>query len=241
MSESWRTTHVFPVHRPDGRGFAIFAFCSLIGTCLLTIANLTIFERTGGVSKLARIMWIGMVLFMVVAGIRDAGGLTGWVSGQVSLFAQRNWVRIVRMDSEPASISIGCSLGRLDFEWFRIEISIVTKLNWNSGQASAMLGHDANDWHMALWYRKNVHAQASRVMDEDSEELVLIGPQGSKAETAELGDRFARFLVDAGIAMFPVSESEYVRVSNEEPLAYQQPTEKGHIAGRTPEMKPGSS
>ncbi len=241
MSESWRTTHDLPLPRPEERGFALFAISSLLLSCLFAVANLTIFEKAGGISKIASLLWIGMTLFVVTAGIQEAGGFANWVNGQISLFAKRHWVRIVRKVSEPATIAIGFSIGRQDFEWFRIEVSKLTKIQWSSGQASAMLGHDANDWHVAMWYRTNAHAERSGDSDEESHDLVLIGPQRSKAETAELGERFARFLADAEIPMFRVSETEYVRVANEEPSADQNHAQIGVETGRTSEMKPGSS
>ncbi len=49
----------------------------------------------------------------------------------------------------------------------------------------------------------------------ESSDLVLIGPQGTKEETADLGDRFDTFLAEAGVELIQVSESEYQRNSSE--------------------------
>lgn len=217
LGESGRTTFEFPLSGTENSCTGVAGFSLLLVTFLIAVANLTIFPTTAGFPKLASVFWVGMVLFMVIMDFHLAGGFAFWVNGHLMRFAKRHWVRIVRNDSAPPTISIGFELFGRDFDRFRTELSNVTKIDWTSGQATALSGIDSNDWHVAMWYLKNQRSGTWNRLIGESTDLVLIGPQGTKTETAELGERFVGFLAKAGVDLIQVSEAEYGRNSGEAP------------------------
>ncbi|MBI1321811.1 hypothetical protein GC170_01290 [bacterium] len=219
--DTGRSTRDFPLPLPGGEGFGVIGISFLLATFLLAVSNLTIFEPAGRLPKISSALWISMLMFMLVMDIHIAGGIAFWAKCQVARFAKVHWVRIVRNDPWPSTISIGFELFGRDFDRFRIALPDITKIDWTSGQATELAGRDMNDWHVALWYRKKRRSgNAIRSADEPCD-LVLIGPQGTKEETAELGERLVRFLVESGVDLIQVSEAEYRRNSSEVLVKFQ--------------------
>lgn len=148
----------------------------------------------------ASLLWLGLVGQMTWASCKDAGGLRRYLVDIAArlfgrLFAETN-------TESPQALELGVYLIGRRFVQKTIPLDSIESVEWNTGQATDMAGHDMNDWHVCLWFDHNNLAKSEKErrtgLRNPEQDLRIVGPSGPKAETEALGLALVAFLRAAG-------------------------------------------
>ena len=192
------------------------AFFTFIVVFFSLLAVLNLLNRVGIIPSL---IWLFFVTTVVWNGSREARGLRRYLAGRVSMFAGRRFVLYPSDQVDSPRIRFGYELfGRRVFER-DVEIDRIESVQWTTGQATSMAGHDMNDWNVVLWFdhcdpekSKNRHMLA-----KPDQDLHIVGPSTRKQETSDFGLKFVAFLREAGARLTRgEADNVYVRPNSEE-------------------------
>ena len=192
---------------PRSRGDAGFEFAGIVFvvfTVVIAIAAPAISLWLGGpypwLGLVASLLWLFLVAFFTLQSCKDAGGLRRYALDIVAgvcgrLFAEIN-------TTPPEALELGVYLLGRRFVQQTIPLDSIESVEWNTGQATSMAGHDMNDWHVWIWFAHNDPAESQkrrkRGWQKAEQSLYGVGPSGPKAETEALGLSLVAFLRAAG-------------------------------------------
>ncbi len=175
---------------------------------LLSVANLIC-----GVSMVASGLWIVFVTFMVRSSVREAHGVHRYLTNLLGGLAGRQFVESAP-EAEPAKeVRFGFLLFGHRFIRETVALDRIESVEWSTGQATSMAGHDMNDWSICLWYVLDEATSKSRPPNRTKNRwLVIVGPARRKQETEALGLSFVTFLRNVGVALIEgENEARFVR------------------------------
>ena len=100
------------------------------------------------------------------------------------------------------TVRFGFTLLGRDFDRLQIRRATLTSVQWSSGQATSLAGHDMNDWSVAVCYDRK--GAKGTIVSDYHEDVEVVGPDGPKHEAAALGASLADFFRSAGIELHPM-------------------------------------
>lgn len=118
---------------------------------------------------------------------------------------ERHFVDAIPATSARREIHFGFVLLGHRFIQCTFVIDQIESVEWHTGQASDMAGHDMNDWHVALWFDHNdpIKGEGRRKWNlrKPEQEVYVVGPSAPREHAEALGRRFVRFLRAAGACL----------------------------------------
>lgn len=74
-----------------------------------------------------------------------------------------------------------------------------------------MSGRDLKDWSVGVWYRDLNWPAHKLHIGSRNEQLLIVGPHGSRAEVTAFGQQLVKFLKSAGVSLTPGrKEGEFI-------------------------------
>lgn len=174
-------------------------FCRTLTLIVIVFFILAIVNICSGMALIASCLWIALVMMNVWITYRDQGGLRKSLICFIGDRAGKRFVEFDPADAPPQSLRFGFQLFGHRFIQKFILLNSIKKVDWNTGQATDMVGRDMNDWQAWIWFTKNEFATGKKQRSSWKSDLYGIGPSGCKAETEALGLSFVAFLRDAGV------------------------------------------
>ncbi len=98
-------------------------------------------------------------------------------------------------------MSIGYRLLGRKFNYLVINAQSIESVDWSTGQATAMAGHDMNDWHVAMWFDADEKSRKRAGIHKPDKGIYIVGPSDRKEKTEALGLAFIAFLREAGASL----------------------------------------
>jgi len=144
-----------------------------------------------------------------VWGLLEYDGSCGplqFLINRLGSFSSRQFIHIQKRAGEPPVVGIGYWIGSWRFYYFWIPLSGID-VEWSSGQATAMVGRDMDDWRVFLKYdRSSVIGRFGRSLFRKGEDFYSLGETGPKDKTAEFGRRLVDFFREGGADLVEAEE-----------------------------------
>ncbi len=148
----------------------------------------------------ASLLWLSLVAFFTLQSCKDAGGLRRYAIDIAAGLCGRLFAEI--NTAPPQALELGVYLFGRRFVQQIILLDSIESVEWNTGQATSMAGHDMNDWHVCVWFDHNNLAKSEKErrigLRKPEQDIHIIGPSGPKAKTEALGLALVAFLRAAG-------------------------------------------
>jgi hypothetical protein len=191
---------------PTGSACGVGCFLVFVGFfSTLAVSHLARYSETHIVGIVCAILWLLLVAICTVGGVQAAGGLRGTAVAALGVLSSRHFAEAAR-DGDRVVIGFGFELFRRRFYYLRVERERIASVVMNTGQATALAGHDMNDWSVVFWYREP-DRNPPRVRDD---EVYIVGLPGPKDVTGQFFAQFVAFLRAAGVELHPGErENEY--------------------------------
>ena len=178
-------------------GYSLVIVLTVLGAC-----NLLLFQSSHFVSILASCLWLLTTSWIIFENIRDAGGIRLYLVHLLRVYSKQHVVRAIP-EHDAKSIAIGYLMFGRFLTYLTIDVSALTSVEWNSGQATAMARRDLDDWHVALWYRSSSSQLKKSCPGMRQEEISILGPSGSRASVEVFGIQLVEFLGAVGVELTP--------------------------------------
>jgi hypothetical protein len=134
--------------------------------------------------------------------IRDEGGLRVFFVNRLGNLSDHQFVEIIPQHGDDLMVRFGFTLLGRDFDRLQIRRATLTSIQWSSGQATSLAGHDMNDWSVVV--RHNRKGPRGTIVSDHHEDVEIVGPDGPKHEAAALGTSLVDFFRSAGIELHPM-------------------------------------
>jgi len=172
--------------------------------------NLAHFWALSTTARVVSILWPALIGVVAWLGVRDAGGVRRYLVNLLADFSLRHFVQAISGD-DGVTVCLGYRLLGRDFHVLKINAAAIVSLDWRTGQATAMMGRDMGDWHVALWYDPPGQARrAPPIPGGRREHVVVVGQPQSKREAEAFGRSLIELFRSAGIEMIPgAGETEF--------------------------------
>ncbi len=167
----------------------------------------------------ASLLWLGLVGQMTWNSCKDAGGLRRYVIDIVAGVYGRLFAEITT--ASPQALELGVYLAGRRFVQQTIPLGSVEAVEWNTGQATSMAGHDMNDWQVWVWFDHADPAKSEKErrigLRKPDQDLYGVGPATRKHHTEALGLSLVAFLLASGADLVngPTPESFVRRQADE--------------------------
>lgn len=174
---------------------AILAF--FVAVALFDLANYQVMPLYVTILSL---LWLLIVTGGLTFSILDEGGIRRFLLNRLAAYSEDHFVEVIRGDDSDLIVQFGFTVRQRPFIQSQVAGAAITSVTWRTGQATAMVGRDMNDWHVALGY----HCKGSKRWTEigyREEDLRIVGPMGAVTETAAFGESLVAFLCAAGIEL----------------------------------------
>ena len=169
----------------------VFAFV------LFAIVNLC-----NGGALIASSLWIILVTIWNWAQCREQGGFRRFLINWMGGLAGRRFVEVGAVDASPRNVHFGFELFGYCFIQKSIPLNSIETVEWSTGQATSMAGHDRNDWRICIWFDQDdtikIENKKKRGYRKPDQDIYCVGPSACKSKTEDLGLSLVAFLRDAG-------------------------------------------
>jgi len=92
----------------------------------------------------------------VAASIRgrypDERGLHQFIKDHLASLSTHRFVEFIPQHGDDLTVRFGFTLLGRDFEHLQIRRATLASVQWGSGQATSLAGHDMNDWSVVVCY-----------------------------------------------------------------------------------------
>ena len=158
-------------------------------------------------STIASLVWLGLVYLLVSMPLRDEGGVGPYFINRLGAFSSHHFARIFPGKGQTSWLAIGYTLWGRDYYYRHLETADLSSVDWHAGQGSSMSGRDLNDWSVVVWYHDENRPARKFYPGARNEELLIVGPQGSRAEVTAFGQQLVKFLIESGVSLTPGSDA----------------------------------
>ena len=179
---------------------AVIAF--FVAVALFDLYNCTVFPLFASILS---IVWLLLVVAGILSAIHVDGGVRRYLINLLAVFSSHHFVEIVSGSDDQLTVNFAFTSRKTCYLHFTISSSVITSVQWGTGQATSLAGRDMNDGHVVLWY----HCQGSKRWTRSGwleEAPYLFGTTGPKKEIAAFGRAFVQFLRSAGIQLHPTKD-----------------------------------
>jgi hypothetical protein len=177
--------------------------------CKAAIGNFIDYRHSSKVTLLCSAVWLLLAGFMLIEPIHEVG-LRQLLINVLGSLSQDHFARLAEPHEERKWLIFGFRLLGKTFHFLVIETSGIKKIDWSTGQATALAGRDMNDWQVTIWFRNDSICEGRTwdiSFDRDETTLYLIGPSGPRSETNIFGQQFLDLCRRAGLE-FESAESQ---------------------------------
>lgn len=152
----------------------------------------------------ASCLWLILVFAVCRNSCHEDGGLSQYFINRLGEFGAARFLTVERTEIGESEACFGYWLHGKRYYFFKVPLSEIVSLNWNTGQATSLAGRDMNDWHTCIWHLTNRDTMASKITVRDRgrrEDFYLFGPQGTKETVEPFACRTVKFLSDSGAVL----------------------------------------
>jgi hypothetical protein len=206
-----RSDLVMPIPRGPfhavGYGFVWLIVTGSVGAALF---NLSRPMATPVTALLASVAWLLLVGTMLAVARNVAGGTRQYLINCLGDFAARQLVWIEWRGEDSPHVCFGFQMGRGRPCYVRIRMDAIAKVEWRTGQASALAGRDMNDWYVSIKFdkRKSTITPLGRPYPH---RFYTVGPSGPRETVEEFGLEFVKLLISAGARLAPTKDGRLYR------------------------------
>ncbi len=198
------------VPRPTGAGFTIVLSTIVLFFVAIAISNLVDYESVPLFAIVLSVLWLLIVATTITVGIREEHGLRLYILNRLATVSAHHFVEILPQHGDDLMVRFGFTLLGGDFNQLQIRRAKLASVEWSSGQATSLAGHDMNDWEVHLWYGCKGSKRWTSSSGYREEALHVVGPHGPKQEAGALGESLVDFFRSAGIDLHPTkNECEF--------------------------------
>lgn len=178
-------------------------FQIIITPIVIFFSCLAIYSILTRVAVIASSIWLAFIAFQIWIMSEDEGGLNKFFMNWFGIYSYKQFVDINPIDHGPSEIRFGYQLWGFRLFYLKLPIDKIETVEWHTGQATSMAGHDMNDWHVALWYDhddpdKSLKHKNFKKPDQD---VYIVGPSRKKEDTSNFGYSFIDFLRKSGVSL----------------------------------------
>lgn len=177
----------------------------LVATAYAAASNLVYASTMSAITVVAALgsaAWLALLAFLAWAYVRedDRPPIVASVLGAF-LLRHRVWIE---SSADGPALGYGFGIFGRRVYFARIALASIARVDWSSGQATAMTGRDCDDWHVVVWFDR-----AGRPDDD----LCIIGESGPKGRAEAFGLALVGLLRDAGATLVPKDDGRGFRRS----------------------------
>ena len=203
-----------PIPLSGSRFVPVSYYLFVLTFTILAVYYLVYFYSMPASAVAASIIWLILVALTIWSGISDARSIKKYMVGLLGAFSKQHFVWALSEGNEGAILRFGYELLGCEFHELQIQASAVMTVDWRTGQATQMAGHDMNDWHVALWYRDPNNLN-QRLPGLNGKNVHLVGPYGRKGDVAPFGQSLVAFLKGAGIKLEATNNPDEFKATSE--------------------------
>ncbi len=198
------------IPRSDHAVFHFVFYTFVLSFVAVAISNLVDHESLPLYAIIASVLWLLFVASHIKWGIQDDGGLRRFIINRLGNFSAHQFVEIIPQHGDDLILRFGFTLLERDFNHVQIRRAKLASVEWSSGQATSVAGHDMNDWQVGVWYDCKGSKRWFSASDYREEAGYGVGPEGPKHEAAALGASLVEFFRSGGIELHPeANECEF--------------------------------
>lgn len=186
-------------------GIAAATTIGYLAVCMASVAaacNLLFVEYVPAISGITSVLWLLLMSWWVVDGVRDDGGMKQYFINRMGRYSKLQCVRATP-EHHARTISFGYVMFDRFFTYLALDVSAISSVDWSSGQATALAGRDMDDWQVAVWFHPPDGARTKRFPGVREEEIFIVGPSGPRASVEAFGQQLVEFLKAAGVRLSP--------------------------------------
>ena len=196
--------------RPEGAVFEIVVSTVVVVFVAVAISNLVDYEFVPLYAIVLSVLWLLIVAIGLSVSIREDRGLRLFIINRLAGLSAHQFVEILPRQGDDLVVRFGFTLLGGDFNQLQIRRAKLASVEWCSGQATSLAGHDMNDWEVHLWYGCKGSKRWTSSSGYREEALHVVGPHGPKQEAGALGESLVDFFRSAGIDLHPTkNECEF--------------------------------
>jgi len=197
--------------------------------CKTAAENLIDHRHSSTTVLICSAFWLLLVGFLVIEPIREVG-LRQVIWNVLGSLSQDHFAQLAEPREGQKQLLFGFRLLGKTFHSLVIEANGINRIDWGTGQASALAGRDMNDWHVTIWFRvdsicKGRTWDMSSMAAKDKATLYIIGPMGPRPNIEIFGHQFLDLCRRAGLE-FEANESN-TKFKVRRPSRRESPTDSG--------------
>ena len=190
--------------------FHIVFYTVVVSFVAVAVSNLVDYEFVPLYAIILSVLWLLIVASVITLGIRDDRGLRLFIINRLGNFSAHQFVEIIPQHGDDPMVRFSFTLLGRDFNHVQIRRAKLASVEWRSGQATSLAGHDRDDWSVNVWYNRKGSKRWISASSSREEAGHGFGPDGPKHEAAALGASFVDFFRSAGIELHPTkNECEF--------------------------------
>jgi hypothetical protein len=191
---------------PNPLSRAVVRIQLVITVLIILFVALAIVNLINNEGVLFSYLWLGLITLLVGNAVLESGGLFRFLINRLG-----DWFGSPFVEARSEEVHFGFHWLGLRFIQQRIPIERIELVEWSTGQATAMAGHDRDDWDVILWFDHadptRAEVQRRRGHPKPGQDLRVVGPDGPKARTEAFGLSLVAFLRTAGADLIPGATS----------------------------------
>ena len=138
-----------------------------------------------GVAIIGSLIWLVIVAYGFWTAAQNEGGIRRVLVNILGDFAPRDFIQSVFQAGSSSEIRFGFKWFGRDISHLVISVDRIESVEWRTGQASARVGGDLDDWHVAVWYD---HCDPDRSLkgaktSKPDQDVYIVGPTRARKLT----------------------------------------------------------
>ncbi len=186
--------------RSEGAVFEVVFLTVVVVFVAVALSNLVDYEFVPLYAIILSVVWLLIVASQITTLIYDAGGFRLFIIDRLATLSAHHFVEIIPRHGDDLMVRFRFTSLGLHFNSLQIRRTELASVDWSSGQATMLAGHDMNDWQVHVLYDGR---SKKRTSVSDHQALHIVGPSGPKQEAAALGVSLVDFFRSAGIELHP--------------------------------------
>ncbi|MHC4911379.1 MAG: hypothetical protein ACYTE5_00025 [Planctomycetota bacterium] len=187
------------IPKPTGEVIAAWVFTAFI-VCFVTLSVSNLLNR---VAILPSILLLLLVAAVVWAGCGEEG-MRQFLINILGSFASKHFAESISGTKHPTEIRFGFRLLGHRYFYLTIPLDKIETVEWDTGQATDLAGHDMNDWHITIWFDHDDPSKSQKQQDwhrKPDQDVYIVGPHRRKEDAVAFGRSLLDFLRQAGASL----------------------------------------